>query len=500
VSASRCPPASLLPRRPRGKPAAAGVGFLLATLWASPVAATDGDALAKIVAEIDQGRFAAAEADIAAALRRPGLPAAQRGDLEFQRERMRRIRLDFDESEADVTAKLRRQIPDLRPGEIAAWTQAGLLDHIDIDGETRYFNRAASNLFLLDPQLALRRAAVEARPEYPYGHLHPHHFEIVAAAGKRGDVFVAPRRVRITQSLTVDADAVPAGETLRAWIPFPREIEGQQRDIRFLGSSPGHARIAPNQTLQRTAYLEAKARKGRPTRFEVSYELTVYAQDHRIDPDKVVRAPLPADVAPFAEARAPHIAFTPALREFSRRVVGDETNPYRIAQKLFAAVDQVPWAGAREYSTLSDISDYVFRAGHGDCGQQTLLLMTLLRMNGIPARWQSGMIFSENGVGYDDLHDWGFVWLAPYGWVPMDVTTGQLQSEDPALRWFYLGGLDAYRVAFNDDYARDFAPAKEFPRSDTVDSQRGEAEWKKGNLYYDQWHYGFRWQMLPAGG
>ncbi len=72
------------------------------------------------------------------------------------------------------------------------------------------------------------------------------------------------------------------------------------------------------------------------------------------------------------------------MRKFSREVVGTETNPYRIAQKLFAAVDRIPWAGAREYSTISNISDYTLHAGHADCGQQTLLLMTLLRLNGIP--------------------------------------------------------------------------------------------------------------------
>jgi len=181
---------------------------------------------------------------------------------------------------------------------------------------------------------------------------------------------------------------------------------------------------------------------------------------------------------------------------FSRQIVGDEKNPWRIAQKLYAAVDQVPWAGALEYSTISNISDYALHAGHADCGQQTLLLMTLLRLNGIPTRWQSGMIFSDGT--YNNLHDWGWLYIAPYGWMPMDVTFGRLDSPDPAIAAFYLGGLDAYRIAFNDDYSRDFVPAKKFFRSETVDLQRGEAEWDEGNLYFNQWDYDFTWQMLPA--
>ena len=157
-------------------------------------------------------------------------------------------------------------------------------------------------------------------------------------------------------------------------------------------------------------------------------------------------------------------------------------------------------AGAREYSTISNISDYALHAGHADCGQQTLLLITLLRLNGIPARWQSGMVF-EGGVAPDhdywNLHDWGWVYLAPYGWVPMDVTTGRFE-EAPGLEWFYLGGFDGYRIAFNDDYGREFVPAKQHFRSETVDLQRGEAEWQGGNLYFDQWDYDFAWTELPA--
>src|SRR6185295_9114366 len=133
--------------------------------------------------------------------------------------------------------------------------------------------------------------------------------------------------------------------------------------------------------------------------FSITYELTIFSQFHVIDAAKVrpvVRTPA---LAPYLSERAPHIVFTPAIRQLSREIVGTEKNPYRIAQKLFAAVDRIPWAGAREYSTISNISEYTLHAGHGDCGQQTLLLMTLLRLNGIPARWQSGWVYSDARIG-----------------------------------------------------------------------------------------------------
>lgn len=455
--------------------------------------------LPELESRVDRGDFAGAQAEIDRALADAGLDAESRAAYLFQQERMRRMRLDFTLDEAQAKAAVRRSVPDLRDEEFAAWDKAGLLEHLDIDGQRRWFKRAPSNLFLLSEEASNRRPADKRvfRPG-PYERLGPHHAEVIRASEQSGLTSISPRRIRVTQSIKVDADAVPAGQTVRAWIPYPRAIEGQQEDIKWLGSTPSGAQVEPEDTLQRTAYLERKAIAGTPTEFSVSYELTVSARRFVIDPDKVQPTPQDPALWPFLQERAPHVVFTPAMREFSRRVVGNETNPYRVAKKLFDAVDAIPWGGAREYSTISNISDYALHAGHADCGQQTLLLISLLRMNGIPARWQSGMVYSDNEVGYNNLHDWGAVYLAPYGWVPVDVSTGALDSDQLAERDFYFGGLDAYRIAFNDDYSRGFVPAKQHFRSETVDLQRGEVEWEGGNLYFDQWQYDFQSQVLPA--
>lgn len=455
------------------------VGFLLA----QPAVA---DAVTRL---IDAGKFAEAEAKIAAALAAPAVGEADRETLVFERERMRRIRLDFPLDQAAAIARVRDAIPDLRSGEFTAWDEAGLIEHMDIDGKRWYFNRSVSNLFLLSKQAAARRAKPRKPVDGPMESLNAHHREVRREALASGRGHAAPRRVRVRYSLDVNADAVPAGKMVRAWLPFPRALPGQQEDIRLIASEPDSRQIAPESALQRTVYFEKPAVAGEKTSFAIEYELTVFGQYHAIDADKVQAATATPELAPFLAERAPHVVFTEDLRAFSRKVVGDERNPYRIARKLFAAVDRIPWAGAREYSTISNISDYALHAGHADCGQQTLLLISLLRLNGIPARWQSGWVFSEGS--YDNMHDWGWLYLAPYGWVPMDVTFGRFETTEPGMEWFYLGGLDAYRIAFNDDYSRQFTPPKQHFRSETVDLQRGEVEWEGGNLYFDQWDYTF---------
>ncbi|HJY42110.1 MAG TPA: hypothetical protein VJ303_12760, partial [Steroidobacteraceae bacterium] len=349
--------------------------------WANDAAQTGEHnvLLNDVIAHVDHGEFTAARAAIDKELAGSTLTADARTALQFEAERMHRIELDFSLSESQAQDRVRSQIPDLRPQEFASWDAAGLLEHRVIDGSKRYFNRAPSNLFRLSEQARARRAKQMPFNDGPLEKAHPHHREIRDAVLASHKTSVAPRRVRVTQSLTVEADAVPAGETVRAWVPYPRAVPGQQENVRYVSSVPAQHTLAPESTLQRTIYFERPARAGQPTTFSVTYELTIFGQYHPVDPAKVTPVEPTRELAPYLGERPPHIVFTDDLRKFSRQVVGDERNPYRIAEKLFLAVDRIPWAGALEYSTIRNISDYALHAGHADCGQQTLLLMTLLR-------------------------------------------------------------------------------------------------------------------------
>jgi transglutaminase-like putative cysteine protease len=403
-------------------------------------------------------------------------------------ERKRRVAMDFPLTEAEVKQELARLIPDYSEADFTRWHDKGLLEYKFIDGEKRYFKRAVSNLFYIDEEARDRR--IEPKSWYydtpPLYQVHEHHKRVLAGTAEA-------KTFEIEYTLTVDADAVGDGQLLKVWIPYPREIPGQQTDIKLLSASPGQPQIADNTQLQRTAYFEAPAQAGQATEFTIRYEYTAHPIRNEIDPAKVTSLADDQALAPYLAERPPHIAFSDELRALNQSIVGDETSPYRIAQRLFSAVDGIPWASAREYSSIENISHYAATAGHADCGQQTLLLMTLMRMNGIPTRWQSGWEFSDGD--FDTMHDWGWFYLEPYGWMPMDVTHGQLASADEALQWFYLGNLDAYRLTFNDDYSQPFYPAKQYTRSETVDSQRGEVEWALGNLYFDQWSYNMQWQL-----
>jgi transglutaminase-like putative cysteine protease len=446
---------------------------------------------------IMDGEFSKARVVINEMLKENNLSDKERKNLQFEIERMDRIKNDFTKTEEEVREFIKEYIPDVSQEDMAKWEKEKSLEMRYIDGEKRYFNRAARNLFRINKEcLEIWNKHHESEPtaqKDPNALDLDKHIQEIMAQTKTGE-FVKPVRMKIDYSITVNPNTVPENKIIRCWIPYPREIENRQTDIKFISSSPAEHKIAENSALQRTIYLEQPSAGDNETRFDVVYEYTSYGTYTDIDPDKVQPVDPTGPLAKFLKEEPPHIVFTEELKSLSSETVGAETNPYRIAQKLFEWVDvNIPWASAREYSTIRDLSMYPFINRHGDCGIQTMMFMTLCRINGIPTRWQSGWEFQPPD---DSMHDWGMIYFEPYGWVPMDVTYGLRKTDNEKHKWFYLSGMDSYRLIFNDDYSQEFNPPKKYFRSETVDSQRGEVEWEEGNLYFDQWDWNMKWTVL----
>lgn len=453
----------------------------------------------KINALIEQGEYSAATQAMEELLGQNDLPNLDRDYYLFEIERLERVSKDFSATQTDVFDFIQKYYPQVTLADLERWEASKALESRVIDGKKHYFARAARNLFRIDSKM--QKVWKEQHPdeEMTSGSgakldLNVHIARIIELTRQTQQIYAEPQRIRIKQSVVVAADAVPPGETLKCWIPYPRAIPKRQEDIRFIKSMPENHILAPEETLQRTIYMEKPALAGVPTNFNVEYEFTSHGIYNVINADSVRALKGNAELEPYLIEEAPHIVFSAELQALSKRVVGTETNPYRIAQLLFEWIDEhTPWASAREYSSIRCIPQYAYENGHGDCGIQTLFFITLCRMNGIPARWQSGW---ELQPPDDSMHDWGMIYFEPYGWVPMDVTYGLRKTDDQQIKWFYLGGMDSYRIIFNDGFSQGFVPEKAHFRSETIDSQRGEVEWSGGNLYFDKWSWNFEWNIL----
>ena len=446
--------------------------------------------LKSIDAEIDAGNFSKAKKSIDLYIAQNGLSKKEIYDLNFKKDVLDRISIDFSKSKDDVIGYIRKYYPDVNDKMLLDWEAEKSLEMKVIDGRKKYMSRAAPNLFRINNNAIKRKLEIDGFQEDNVDKVLKTHLPTVVNFLKNKGVTQAePVHMKVKYTVTLKPNAVPAGEVVRCWLPYPREDNRRQEDIKLISVSDQNFLISPENYTHRTLYMQKVAEKDKPTIFSVefSYSSTPEWFDLANKPIKLYDKNSELYKKYTAE-RETHILFTDKIKELSNKIVGGETDPYKITKRIFEYIDDnYPWAGAREYSTLENIPEYVIENKHGDCGQVSLLFITLARYNGIPAKWQSGFMMHPNGL---NLHDWAEVYYEGIGWVPVDQSFGRRDADlGDDIEYFFLNGIDAYRLIVNDDYSQPLFPSKIYPRSETVDFQRGELEWSGGNIYFDQWNW-----------
>lgn len=393
-----------------------------------------------------------------------------------------RIRSDFSLSYDEGVAAIMQKYPHASSRLIDDWEAANYIETKVIDGKKMMFAKSPRNVGLVAPELA-----VADRYKQMKGAANLANFARTAIEEADADGFGKWRRVKVKFAIDVDADAVDKGKTIRVWMPFP--IESERQANATLLSSTDKAVFA-HDAVHNTIYMERKA-DGKAAHFEAVMQYDVRSKT--ISQDAMLRRLLPYDTSSdiykkYTAQELPQIQKSADLNDLAWKIVGNETNPVLQASLVFNWIDaRFPWAGAREYSTIPCLPRYVLERGYGDCGQVTLLYITLLRNLGIPARWESGWWLAPGDSG---MHDWGEVYFEGIGWVPVDMSYGMIAAADtPEVAHFYKSGMDFYRFAANKGVCGLLSPEKKYVRSETVDSQLGEVEWDGGNLfYYKDWH------------
>ncbi|MBN8545150.1 MAG: transglutaminase domain-containing protein [Ignavibacteria bacterium] len=435
------------------------------------------------------GEFKKAASEIYGLLSDSKLSPSQVYDLRFTLDLMERIKKDFTKSREEVKAFLVKYYPAVTNEQLDAWEAKRALEVKLIDGEKKYFKLAARNLFRIDKEAKKRWEEVEGKsPDLLDEFLLDLLPDVIKESKKRDNRLVKPVTIKVKYTLTVKPNAVPSGEIVRCWLPYPAEVRDRQTGVELISANYENFVISPYTTTHRSVYLEAPAEKDSPLVFEVEYKYRAYSEFNNIDFTKKYTIDTSSDLYDIYTAeRLPHIPFTDELKALSAKIIGGETEPIKKFKLIYEWInDNIPWAGALEYSTIPDIASYCYQNMHGDCGIQSLLFITLCRMNGIPAKWQSGWMLHPPEV---NLHDWAEVYFNETGWIPVDQSFKLKPSDDPVVRYYYLGNTDNYHFIVNDDFSGEFFPAKIHPRSETIDFQRGEVEWRGGNLYFDKWNY-----------
>lgn len=408
---------------------------------------------------------------------------------------MQRVRHEYSLDAAGLLAKVKLQIPDASGEDVERWTHETTARYRVIDGTKFYFRREPQNVFLFSKEAIERRAQAGRAPAKSDWLLIDHLAEVVAAAEQSTSAEVLPVKHRFTHTITIRGNhpQIKTGSIVRVWMPFAQEYR-QQRDVKLISASPEPKVIAPTGSegdpvsggAQRTVYFEQVVEDpSKPLVFQEVLEFTSSAYYPKLDAAQV--EPLPSHWHDaYLNERPPHIVFAPQIRSEVASIIGAETNPLLKAQKIFRWVSlNVPWNAEDEYCIIPSLAVKGFDARCGDCGVQNTLFITMCRIAGIPARWQSG--FQTKPSRRWGLHDWAEIYIAPWGWLPADASYGIQPSDDPRVADFYLGHQDSYRLIVNLDWGRELFPPKQSLRSEPADFQRGEVEIDGQNLYFNEW-------------
>jgi len=394
------------------------------------------------------------------------IPGILKKRLEWEKERIKRIRYDYSLSKQKALEIIRKDFKDFRMVDLDKLLKDGKIDYKKIDGKTGIFRNFYRNLVRDNESMKVKR--IEEKSNKANKKLHEH---IENLKGIKNKI-----RFEITVNTKKFDD-----ELLRVWIPFPVE-NNIQKNVKVLNSS--HDYII-SDSMQRTVYMEDRV-KNEIQKFWIEYEYEISPFKVNIDPEKVKIK----NLKNYLREQPPHVVFTDYLRKLAREIVGDEENAYFKAKKIYEWVTRnIKYELVPEYSTIENISEYAAVNFEGDCGVQAILFITLCRISGIPAKWQSGWYINPL---HQSPHDWAQIHLEPYGWIFVDPSFGGHELNNEKYHNFYFGNIDAFRMVANEDMLIQFKPEKKFYRSDNVDNQRGEVETEKRNIYYDGWKYNLK--------
>lgn len=414
------------------------------------------------------------------------IPQIMRERLLFEKEIMAQLPAQYPYSETKALELLQQTFRDFTEEEMEALLIDGAFEWIYLDGVKHFKDNFIANLIKTRPNLAERVLDESQIAGKNDGVLLLN--QVIARMKSQTSVHC---RFRIRSTVKLHPDMQRPGKRIQVQLPLPIEYS-QVKSFRLLSHSPESAKVAPADSMQRTICFEGIYQAGQEFSVEYEFETEMRywdwkkAVEERADGGATtVKTPAGAttgELAGMQEEQLPHIRFTPYLQSLTAEVIGDETDPLLRAKKIYDYItSHVMYSFVRSYFTIPQQVTFIGTGLKGDCGLQALLFITMCRIAGVPARWQSGLYTTPLTIGN---HDWAQFYIEPYGWLYADCSFGGSAYRAGAgeRREFYFGNLEPYRLPAAREYQQDFCFPKQYLRRDPFDNQRGEAEYEDMGL------------------
>jgi transglutaminase-like putative cysteine protease len=228
--------------------------------------------------------------------------------------------------------------------------------------------------------------------------------------------------------------------TLDVYIAVPQDLP-TQTILRAPEFEPAPADFVTDQWGQKCAHFLFKdVKAGEEVKAVMKVEAEVRSVRWFVDPDRIgALAEIPADIrSAYTRDSSKFVTTDPVIRKAVKEAVGDEKNPYWMARKINAHIQD-----KMTYELVGgwNVAPTVLERGSGSCSEYTFVMLSMCHAAGLPARYAGSVVVRGDDASRDDVfHRWVEVYLPNYGWVPVDPSGGD--SRVPVEQAKMFGGLD----------------------------------------------------------
>ncbi|MBN2559753.1 MAG: transglutaminase [Phycisphaerae bacterium] len=213
-------------------------------------------------------------------------------------------------------------------------------------------------------------------------------------------------------------------------VAVPMELPNQKLQTRVDFSRPPSKTLRDRWGQQCAVFELGRVPAGSKTTLTYSVNAEVSAIRYLIIPeDTGTLDDIPAEIREQYTVDGSHLRISsPYIQETAEKIVGDETNAYWIARKIYDFIIEHV-----EYEMVGgwDVPEVVLKRGSGSCSEYTFAFVALCRAAGLPARYQGSIVVRGDDASVDEaFHRWAQVYLPGHGWVPVDANRGD--AKDPA--------------------------------------------------------------------
>ena len=214
--------------------------------------------------------------------------------------------------------------------------------------------------------------------------------------------------------------------SLDVYIAIPENRDNQDilEPITF---EPKPDNILTDQWGQKVAHFQVKSlQSGKFFRAIMTVKAKIWSIEYYIDPDKVgslEQIPKAVKKQYLADGKKLMVS-DPYIQKLSKKIVGDEKNPYWIARGIFNYLTKTLSYNLKPVGGWNT-APTVLKRGTASCSEYSFSFIALCRAAGLPARYVGAISLRGDDASLDQVfHRWCEIYLPNYGWIPFDANKG----------------------------------------------------------------------------